>query len=108
MPASAGLGNQWKESNGKNSSPTQGQESKAISPAVTAYAERLKSLSNCEIWTQVEAAIQTLNPAAEAEVEDWGQFRALLDELRWRLSGLEGVRSTSEQVLILEEHNKLH
>jgi catalase (peroxidase I) len=95
-------------SNGTNSSLNQKNESSQTPAAIAAYIERLKSLTNYEVWTEVEAAIQTMTPSTETGLQDWGRFRALLDELRWRLSGIEGAGSTSNQVLTIEETIKPH
>lgn len=107
MPVSEAAESTKAHSNGNSGALTQPRDASNSLPVAT-YAERLKGLSNCEVWTQVETAIQTLRPSADAELPDWGRFRALLDELRWRLSGLEGSGSQEDQVLTIEEHRKPH
>lgn len=108
MPASHPSENTRPEAGSPNSTLSQPNETSPSPAAVAAYVERLKSLSNYEVWTEVEAAIQTMTPNTETGLQDWGRFRALLDELRWRLSGIEGAGSTSNQVLRIEETSKSH
>lgn len=66
--------------------------------AVADYAASLKSLTNYEVWKRVESMILMLTPGQESEAEDWWRFRVLLDELQWRLSGLEGARTAATHI----------
>jgi hypothetical protein len=108
MPGPTGVAPQQPNSTTTNGPPGSITDSAQTSVAVADFAERLKSLTNYEVWTRVEAAIQTMAPNADTETQEWGRFRVLLEELRWRLSGLEGAGSTSEQVLTIEETSKPH
>ena len=58
--------------------------------AVAAYAADLKRMSNYEVWKRVESAIQATS-SQEGTESDSLCFLALLDELQWRHSGLEGA-----------------
>jgi hypothetical protein len=75
-------------------------EAPPVSKAMADYAASLKSLTNYEVWKRVESMILTLTPGQEleSEVEDWWRFRVLLDELQWRLSGLEGARVEAARI----------
>ncbi|HVB98966.1 MAG TPA: hypothetical protein VNJ12_06485 [Candidatus Dormibacteraeota bacterium] len=67
-------------------------------PAVeetAAYTAKVKSLTNYEVWRNVESALLTLMPGQESDEAKWWNLRILLDEVNWRLSGLEGAGSAS-------------
>ncbi len=66
--------------------------------AVAAYAAEVKALTNYEVWKGLESMILTLVPGQEADNDDWWHFRLLLDELQWRLSGLEGAGSAPSRL----------
>jgi hypothetical protein len=66
---------------------------------VAVFAAQVKSLTNYEVWKRVEAMMLTLTPGQEpADSADWWRFQILLDELQWRLSGLEGAGSATGRI----------
>lgn len=65
-----------------------------------AFAASLKSLTNCEVWERTESTMLQLAPVPDSTPQDWLRFEALLDELRWRLSGLEGAGSPVPQLSV--------
>ncbi|HVB34774.1 MAG TPA: hypothetical protein VNJ52_10440 [Patescibacteria group bacterium] len=65
-----------------------------------AYAAQVKSLTNYEVLRNVESALLTLGPSREMEATEWWKLRILLDELKWRLSGLEGPDSPSSRIQV--------
>lgn len=66
---------------------------------VAAFIARVKSLTNYEVWKRVEAMMLTLTPGQEpADSADWWRFQILLDELQWRLSGLEGAGTATGRI----------
>lgn len=65
---------------------------------MTAYAAEVKRLSNYEVWRNVESALLALAPSQESEEARWWSLRILLDELKWRFSGLEGAGSASTRI----------
>lgn len=61
------------------------------------FAAQVKSLTNYEVWKRVESMKDRFTPGHEAENKDWWRFQILVDELQWRLSGLEGVAISAER-----------
>ena len=58
---------------------------------MAAYAAEVRKLTNYEVLREVESALATLTPWQGLESSEWNSLRVLLDELKWRLSGLEGT-----------------
>lgn len=65
-----------------------------------AFAASLRSLTNYEVWERTESTMLQLAPVPDSTPQDWLRFEALLDELRWRLSGLEGAGSPVPQLSV--------
>lgn len=66
--------------------------------AIGAFARNLRSLTNYEVWERTESAIRQLPPEPDSAAQDWWRVQALLDELQWRLSGLEGSGPSTAQL----------
>lgn len=56
---------------------------------IVAYAASVKKLTNQEVSEQLEMATETAGSGVEMDDKTWWRIRVLLDELHWRLSGLE-------------------
>lgn len=54
------------------------------------FAAEVRKLTNYEVLRMVESALGTLTPWQGLEGSEWSSVRILLDELKWRMSGLEG------------------
>lgn len=65
---------------------------------MSAYADEVRKLTNYEVLRNVESALSTLTPWQGLESSEWSSLRILLDELKWRLSGLEGTGSAANRV----------
>ncbi len=80
------------------------ETAKAHSPYLPAtgemadYAAEVRRLSNYEVWRNVESALLALAPGQESEETELLNLRILLEELKWRFSGLEGAGSVSDRV----------
>jgi hypothetical protein len=66
--------------------------------AIGAFAKSLRSLTNYEVWERTESAVLQLAPDSDRASQDWWRVQALLDELQWRLSGLEGAGPSTPQL----------
>lgn len=65
---------------------------------IAAYAAEVRKLTNYEVLQKVESALGTLTPWQELASSEWSSLRILLDELKWRLSGLEGPGSAANRI----------
>jgi hypothetical protein len=65
---------------------------------VAAYAAEVRRLTNYEVWRSVESALLAMAPGQETENAQWRNLRILLEELKWRLSGLEGSGSVAGRI----------
>lgn len=63
-----------------------------------AYAAEVGKLTNYEVLRRVESALGTLTPWQSLETSEWNSLRILLDELKWRLSGLEGSGAAANRI----------
>lgn len=70
-------------------------ENRMRPPDIADYAVEVKRLTNYEVWKNVESTLSALAPGQEPEGSQWWALKILLDELRWRLSGLEGAGSAT-------------
>jgi hypothetical protein len=69
--------------------PSAGSDLEQAPAEIAEYAESLKKLTNQEVSERLESATQAVTPSMELDEITWWRIRALLDELHWRLSGLE-------------------
>lgn len=89
-----------------NAPGSKGSQIEAISGGLSdvmetaAYAARVKKLTNYEVLRSVESSLLTLGPNQEPEDTEWWKLWILLDELKWRLSGLEGPDSPSGRIQV--------
>ncbi|HEV2386090.1 MAG TPA: hypothetical protein VGS20_02435 [Candidatus Acidoferrales bacterium] len=58
-------------------------------PDMIAYMERVKRFTNQEVSEQLATEMQAIAPGLEMDENTWCRIRMLVDELHWRLSGLE-------------------
>ncbi len=72
-------------------------------PAESAFAKSLHSLTNYQVWERVEAAIATKPMSPEEASRAAERLQALLDELVWRRSGIEGAGSMADRDRTLAE-----
>lgn len=84
-------------SNGNEAHRTALDRSRAAA-AIGAFAKSLRSLTNYEVSERTESAIRQLAPEPNSAAEDRLRVQALLDELQWRLSGLEGAGPPTPQL----------
>ncbi len=73
------------------------------SPAESAFAKSLHSLTNYQVWERVESAISTTPMSPEEASRAAERLQALLDELVWRRSGIEGVGELADRDRTLAE-----
>lgn len=66
-----------------------------------AFAAKVRALTNYEVWKRVEAMKDSFTPGRETENKDWWRFQILVDELQWRLSGLEGPGTAVERARLV-------
>lgn len=62
------------------------------------YAAEVRKLTNYEVWKNVESALVALAPGQFPESAEWRNLRILFEELKWRLSGLEGTGSAISRI----------
>lgn len=65
---------------------------------IAAYAAEVRKLTNYEVLQKVESALGTLTPWQGLEGSEWSSLRILLDELKWRQSGLEGAGAAAHRI----------
>lgn len=68
------------------------------SAEMSAYADEVRKLTNYEVLRKVESALSTLTPWQGLEGSEWSSIQILLDELKWRQSGLEGTGSAANRI----------
>lgn len=78
-----------------------GEASSAHLPAMremAAYAAQVKRLTNYQVWNNLESALLAAGRGQEPDAPQWWNIRILLDELKWRLSGLEGTGTGANRI----------
>lgn len=74
------------------------REQMARSTETAAYAAEVRKLTNYEVLRKVESALGTVTPWQGLEGAEWSNLRILLDELKWRQSGLEGTGAAANRI----------
>lgn len=88
-----------RQSNGNGAHGTPFDQFPAPAPGpIASFAKSLRSLTNYEVRRQAESAFMQLPSDQDSEPQDWWRVRALLEELQWRQSGLEGAGSPTPQL----------
>jgi hypothetical protein len=78
-------------SHGSEKSPAGTSATPPLPAEMAAFASQVRRFTNYEVWKGVETAMVALAPNQEPDTAEWSNLRILLDELKWRLSGLEGA-----------------